>query len=135
MFRKRRILLRRGIRKRQQRKVITDYEKLVAAGDVVAMLEYGEMFEKGIYVERNEAKAVALYEKAADEHYSLAVCKLIQFYTDRHDAEHVDYWMEKKREWDRNVLKKILEKKDGFGSVWEQAFYKMFQEHYVKKKL
>ena len=45
MFRKRRILLRRGIRKRQQRKVIAAYEKLVAAGDVVAMLDFGEIFE------------------------------------------------------------------------------------------
>ncbi len=115
--------------------MIAAYEKLVAAGDVVEMLEYGEMFEKGIYVEKDEVKAVALYEKAADENYRLAVCKLIQFYTDRHDAEHVDYWMAKKREWDRKALEEILKKKDGFGSVWEQVFYKMIQEDYVKKKL
>ena len=45
MYQKRRIPLWRGIRKRQQRKVIAAYEKLVAAGDVVAMLDFGEMFE------------------------------------------------------------------------------------------
>ena len=60
---------------------------------------------------------------------------MIQFYKDRHDAEHVDYWMEKKREWDRKALEEILKKKDGFGSVWEQAFCKMIQEDSVKKKL
>ena len=45
MYWKRRIPLRRGIRKRQQRKVIAAYETLVAAGDEVAMLEFGEMIE------------------------------------------------------------------------------------------
>ncbi len=43
--------------------------------------------------------------------------------------------MEKKREWDCKALEEILKKKDGFGSVWEQVFYKMIQEDYVKKKL
>ena len=47
---------------------------------------------------------------------------MIQFYKDRHDAEHADYWMEKKREWDRKALEEIRKKKDGFGSVWEQEF-------------
>ena len=60
---------------------------------------------------------------------------MIQFYKDRHDAEHVDYWMEKEREWDRKALEEILKKKDGFGSVWEREFYNMIQEDYVKKKL
>ena len=45
MYQKRRGSLRRGIRKRQQKKVIAAYETLVAAGDEVAMLEFGEMIE------------------------------------------------------------------------------------------
>ena len=36
---------------------------------------------------------------------------MIQFYKDRHDAEHVDYWMEKKREWERKALEEILKKR------------------------
>ena len=108
MYQKRRVSLRRGIRKRQQKKVIADYEKLVATGDMVAMLELGEMYEKGIYVEKDEVKAVALYEKAADENYELAFCKLIRFYTDKGDIKHTANWTEKKREWDRKALKEML---------------------------
>ena len=99
------------------------------------MFEFGEMYEKGIYVEKDEEKAVALYQKAADEHYDLAVCKLIQFYTDKGDTEHAAYWTEKKREWDRKALEEMLNKKDGFCSVWEQALYKSIQDDFAKKEV
>ena len=97
------------------------------------MFEFGEMYEKGIYVEKDEEKAVALYQKAADEHYDLAVCKLIQFYTDKGDIKHAANWTKKKREWDRKALEKMLNKKDGFSSVWEQALYKSIQHDFSKK--